>query len=83
MLATISIGINPVAFSLGSLSVHWYGILYVVAFVVAYYLGAGAQVVGGHEGHHVEDAVPVDGERPEAECDRVDADVDGGEHGQP
>ncbi|HAW11194.1 MAG: prolipoprotein diacylglyceryl transferase [Candidatus Dormibacteria bacterium] len=40
MLATITIGINPVAFSVGSLSVHWYGILYVVAFVVAYYLGA-------------------------------------------
>ncbi len=44
MLATISIGINPVAFSLGSLSVHWYGILYVVAFVVAYYLGARAHL---------------------------------------
>jgi len=40
VLATISIGINPVAFSVGSLSVHWYGILYVVAFVAAYYLGA-------------------------------------------
>lgn len=40
MLTTISIGINPVAFSVGSLSVHWYGILYVVAFVAAYYLGA-------------------------------------------
>ena len=44
MLATISIGINPVAFSIGSLSVHWYGILYVVAFVVAYYLGARAHL---------------------------------------
>jgi phosphatidylglycerol:prolipoprotein diacylglycerol transferase len=40
MLATISIGISPVAFSIGSLAVHWYGIFYVVAFVVAYYLGA-------------------------------------------
>jgi phosphatidylglycerol:prolipoprotein diacylglycerol transferase len=40
MLATISIGINPIAFNIGSLAVHWYGILYVVAFVVAYYLGA-------------------------------------------
>ena len=45
MLATIDIGINPVAFSLGSLSVHWYGILYVVAFVVAYYLGARAHLL--------------------------------------
>jgi phosphatidylglycerol:prolipoprotein diacylglycerol transferase len=40
MLATISIGIDPIALRLGSLSVHWYGICYVVAFVVAYYLGA-------------------------------------------
>jgi phosphatidylglycerol:prolipoprotein diacylglycerol transferase len=44
MLATISIGIDPVAFRIGSLAVHWYGILYVVAFVVAYYLGARAHV---------------------------------------
>jgi phosphatidylglycerol:prolipoprotein diacylglycerol transferase len=40
MLATITIGIDPIAFQIGSLAVHWYGILYVVAFVVAYYLGA-------------------------------------------
>jgi phosphatidylglycerol:prolipoprotein diacylglycerol transferase len=45
MLATISIGINPVAFNLGSLAVHWYGIFYVVAFAVAYYLGARAHVL--------------------------------------
>ena len=36
MLATITIDINPVAFNVGSLAVHWYGICYVVAFVVAY-----------------------------------------------
>lgn len=40
MLAIIRIGIDPVAFRIGSLSVHWYGVCYVVAFVVAYYLGA-------------------------------------------
>ncbi len=40
MLAIIKIGISPVAFNLGSLSVHWYGILYVVAFIVAYQFGA-------------------------------------------
>jgi len=45
VLATISIGINPVVFSIGALSVHWYGVLYVVAFVVAYYLGARAHVL--------------------------------------
>jgi phosphatidylglycerol:prolipoprotein diacylglycerol transferase len=40
MLATITIGIDPIAFWIGSLAVHWYGIMYVVAFVAAYYLGA-------------------------------------------
>jgi phosphatidylglycerol:prolipoprotein diacylglycerol transferase len=40
MLATITIGIDPIAFRIGSLAVHWYGIMYVVAFVAAYYLGA-------------------------------------------
>jgi len=40
MLATITIGIDPIAFRIGSLAVHWYGIMYVVAFVTAYYLGA-------------------------------------------
>jgi phosphatidylglycerol:prolipoprotein diacylglycerol transferase len=45
MLATISIGISPVAFNIGSLAVHWYGIFYVVAFGVAYYLGARPHVI--------------------------------------
>ena len=45
MLATITIGISPVAFSIGSLAVHWYGIMYVVAFGVAYYLGARVHVL--------------------------------------
>ena len=40
MLATITISIDPIAFKIGSLAVHWYGIMYVVAFVAAYYLGA-------------------------------------------
>jgi phosphatidylglycerol:prolipoprotein diacylglycerol transferase len=40
MLATITIGIDPIAFNIGSLAVHWYGIMYVLAFVAAYYLGA-------------------------------------------
>jgi phosphatidylglycerol:prolipoprotein diacylglycerol transferase len=45
MLATLSIGISPVAFNIGSLAVHWYGIFYVVAFGVAYYLGARPHVI--------------------------------------
>jgi phosphatidylglycerol:prolipoprotein diacylglycerol transferase len=40
MLAIIKIGIDPVAFRIGSLSVHWYGILYVVAFIAAYQFAA-------------------------------------------
>ena len=31
--------IDPVAFSLGPLSVHWYGLMYVVGFGVAWWLG--------------------------------------------
>lgn len=30
--------IDPVAFSLGPLTVHWYGIMYIVAFTGAWYL---------------------------------------------
>jgi phosphatidylglycerol:prolipoprotein diacylglycerol transferase len=40
VLGVIQIGIDPIAFRIGSLAVHWYGIMYVVAFVAAYYLGA-------------------------------------------
>jgi phosphatidylglycerol:prolipoprotein diacylglycerol transferase len=45
MLATISIGVSPVALNIGSLAVRWYGIFYVVAFAVAYYLGARPHVI--------------------------------------
>jgi phosphatidylglycerol:prolipoprotein diacylglycerol transferase len=45
MLATISIGIDPIAFRIGSLAIHWYGICYVVAFVVAYYVAARPHVI--------------------------------------
>jgi phosphatidylglycerol---prolipoprotein diacylglyceryl transferase len=31
--------INPIAFSIGPLSVHWYGIMYLLGFVGAWYLG--------------------------------------------
>lgn len=31
--------INPIAFSLGPLKVHWYGIMYLVGFVMAWLLG--------------------------------------------
>jgi phosphatidylglycerol---prolipoprotein diacylglyceryl transferase len=31
--------IDPIAFSLGPLSVHWYGIMYLIGFAGAYYLG--------------------------------------------
>ncbi len=32
---------DPVAFSLGPLSVHWYGIMYIIAFGGAWFLGIG------------------------------------------
>jgi phosphatidylglycerol:prolipoprotein diacylglycerol transferase len=31
--------INPIAFSIGPLAVHWYGIMYLLAFLAAWYLG--------------------------------------------
>ncbi|MEP6482919.1 MAG: prolipoprotein diacylglyceryl transferase [Rudaea sp.] len=31
--------INPIAFSIGPLSIHWYGIMYLIGFVGAWYLG--------------------------------------------
>ena len=31
--------IDPVAFSLGPASVHWYGIMYLLGFAGAWYLG--------------------------------------------
>ncbi len=33
--------IDPVAFSIGPLKVHWYGIMYLLAFVIAYVLARG------------------------------------------
>lgn len=32
-------GIDPVAFSIGPLSVHWYGLMYLAGFVAGYWLG--------------------------------------------
>ena len=31
--------INPIAFSIGPLAVHWYGIMYLLGFVGAWMLG--------------------------------------------
>jgi phosphatidylglycerol---prolipoprotein diacylglyceryl transferase len=31
--------INPVLFSLGSLKIHWYGVMYLLAFAMAWFLG--------------------------------------------
>ena len=31
--------INPIALSIGPVAVHWYGIMYLLAFVGAWYLG--------------------------------------------
>jgi phosphatidylglycerol:prolipoprotein diacylglycerol transferase len=40
MVGVIRIGINPVLFHIGGLAVHWYGIMYALAFFVAYRFGA-------------------------------------------
>ncbi|MDR2013624.1 MAG: prolipoprotein diacylglyceryl transferase [Rhodanobacter sp.] len=35
------VDINPIAFSLGPVQVHWYGIMYLLSFAVAWWLGQG------------------------------------------
>jgi phosphatidylglycerol:prolipoprotein diacylglycerol transferase len=46
--------INPIAFSIGPVSVHWYGIMYLLAFLGAWYLGerrrAQGRLATSHEG---------------------------------
>ena len=39
MLATITINIDPIAFHAGPVAVHWYGIMYAVAFAAGFYFG--------------------------------------------
>ena len=39
MIAVVHIGIDPVALRLGALSVHWYGVLYAVAFAAGFRFG--------------------------------------------
>jgi phosphatidylglycerol---prolipoprotein diacylglyceryl transferase len=39
MLAIITINIDPVFFHLGPVAVHWYGIMYAVAFTAGFYFG--------------------------------------------
>jgi phosphatidylglycerol:prolipoprotein diacylglycerol transferase len=40
------IDINPIAFSLGPVQVHWYGIMYLVGFAVAWWLGQHRRAAG-------------------------------------
>ncbi|KAF1711149.1 prolipoprotein diacylglyceryl transferase [Pseudoxanthomonas kalamensis DSM 18571] len=46
--------IDPVAFSLGPLKVHWYGIAYAIGFVAAWYLGRRRIVAGRLPGINAE-----------------------------
>src|SRR5580700_10346819 len=39
MLSVITINIDPVAFQVGPISVHWYGVMYAVAFAAGFYFG--------------------------------------------
>ncbi len=40
MTGYLTINVNPVALQLGGLSIHWYGIMYAIAFFVAFVFGA-------------------------------------------
>jgi phosphatidylglycerol---prolipoprotein diacylglyceryl transferase len=40
VLGTITIGIDPIALHIGSGGIHWYGVMYVVAFLVGFRYGA-------------------------------------------
>jgi len=55
---TILIGIDPVAFSLGSLHVHWYGLMYVVAIFTGVFITARLAPRLGVAGDDVWDFVP-------------------------
>jgi phosphatidylglycerol:prolipoprotein diacylglycerol transferase len=51
--------IDPVALSLGPLTIHWYGVLYLVAFASAWWLGRyrARQPNSGWKGEQVEDLI--------------------------
>jgi phosphatidylglycerol---prolipoprotein diacylglyceryl transferase len=40
------VDINPIAFSLGPVQVHWYGIMYLIGFAVAWWLGQRRRAAG-------------------------------------
>ncbi len=40
------VDINPIAFSLGPVQVHWYGIMYLVGFAIAWWLGQQRRAAG-------------------------------------
>ena len=40
------VDINPIAFSIGPVQVHWYGIMYLIGFAVAWWLGQRRRAAG-------------------------------------
>jgi phosphatidylglycerol:prolipoprotein diacylglycerol transferase len=40
------VDINPIAFSLGPVQVHWYGIMYLIGFAIAWWLGQRRRAAG-------------------------------------
>jgi phosphatidylglycerol:prolipoprotein diacylglycerol transferase len=46
-------GLDPVAFHLGPLAVHWYGIMYALAFIVGYRLLVARLSIGPTQGSQV------------------------------
>ena len=71
--------IDPIALRLGPLAVHWYGVTYLVAFGLFYALARARQRVEQPERDQVGHAVPVHGQRAQAQRDGVDVGVD--QHG--
>ncbi len=41
------VNLDPIAFSIGPLKVHWYGIMYLIAFLLCWWLGERRRAAGG------------------------------------
>ena len=49
--------IDPVAISIGPLAIHWYGLMYLVGFALAWWLGRLRAQRHGWKGEHVDDMI--------------------------
>ena len=51
--------INPVALSIGSLEIRWYGLMYVVGFLIGWWLGRRRAVQNGWKERDIDDFVVI------------------------